>query len=123
MELKKNPKVDLSKKRGLFFNVSLAFVLLLVNTAFEWRTASEYGLIDLSDIDSGNPQIELFDQSKELPLPPNSYAPEQEASPTKPLDTLSTEEEEEIMIEVRLDISLEGFGFDNSFLDRLTKKS
>ena len=38
MEPKKNPKVDLEKKRGLFMQIGLAISLLIVLGAFEYRT-------------------------------------------------------------------------------------
>lgn len=37
MELKKDPKLDLRKKYGLFLNVGLVISMCLVITAFEWR--------------------------------------------------------------------------------------
>ncbi len=36
MEPKKNPKVDIHRKRGIIFNVSLLISMLLVITAFNW---------------------------------------------------------------------------------------
>ena len=38
MEPKKNPKVDLEKKRGLFMQIGLVISLLIVLGAFEYRT-------------------------------------------------------------------------------------
>ena len=38
MELKKNPKADLRKNSGLYFVLGLAFVMLIVWGAFEWKT-------------------------------------------------------------------------------------
>ena len=38
MDPKKNPKVDLEKKRGLFMQIGLALSLLIVLGAFEYRT-------------------------------------------------------------------------------------
>ena len=119
MELKKNPKVDLSRKRGLFFNISLAFVLFLVNTAFEWRTSGAE-LIDLSDIDAGSSKIELFDQKDTQPAVPQPLQPQEMQTPQKNQDT---SDEDEIMIKVNLDISLEGGEFDSTFLDELAGKS
>ncbi|WP_422361331.1 energy transducer TonB [Reichenbachiella sp.] len=37
MELRKNPKIDLERKRSVFFNIGLAISLMLVVSAFEWR--------------------------------------------------------------------------------------
>ncbi len=40
MELKKNPKADLQKKKVLFFEIGLAFSLGIVLLAFEWTTSN-----------------------------------------------------------------------------------
>ena len=47
MELKKNPKNDLSRMSGMFLNLGLSVSLLLVIVAFEWRTYDDSGLLDL----------------------------------------------------------------------------
>ena len=119
MELKKNPKVDLSRKRGLFFNISLAFVLFLVNTAFEWRTSGAE-LIDLSDMGAGSSKIELFDHKEAQPEIPQPLQPQEVQTPQ---ESPETPDEDEIMIKVNLDIALEGDEFDNTFLDELARKS
>jgi len=41
MELKKNPKVDLNHKKGMFFFIALTMALSLILTAFEWKTVDE----------------------------------------------------------------------------------
>lgn len=41
MELRKNPKIDLDRKRGVFFNIGLLISLALVTTAFEWKFYSD----------------------------------------------------------------------------------
>lgn len=51
MELRKNPKIDLEKKRGLFFNIGLATSLLIVISAFEWRFYGEGPLVLEYDMD------------------------------------------------------------------------
>ncbi|MRI01563.1 TonB family protein [Kriegella sp. EG-1] len=38
MELKKNPKKDLNKSRGLYFVAGLALIMLLTYVALEWKT-------------------------------------------------------------------------------------
>lgn len=38
MEVKKNPNIDLSRQRGLFFNIGLVVALGLCLLAFEWKT-------------------------------------------------------------------------------------
>lgn len=47
MELRKNPKIDLERKRSAFFNIGLAISLMLVISAFEWRFYGDGGLVDL----------------------------------------------------------------------------
>lgn len=39
MELRKNPKIDLEKKRGMFFSIGLFLSMLFVFSAFQWTTA------------------------------------------------------------------------------------
>ncbi|MCV9387950.1 energy transducer TonB [Reichenbachiella ulvae] len=38
MELRKNPDIDLERKRGMFFSIGLLVSLSLVITAFQWKT-------------------------------------------------------------------------------------
>ena len=38
MEIKKSPKADLEKKKGLFLEIGLIVTLLVVIFAFEWQT-------------------------------------------------------------------------------------
>ena len=38
MEIKKSPKADLEKKKGLFLEIGLIATLLVVLLAFEWQT-------------------------------------------------------------------------------------
>ena len=49
MEPKKNPKVDLEKKRGLFMQIGLALSLLIVLVTFEYRTY-EKNIASLGDL-------------------------------------------------------------------------
>ena len=41
MELKKNPKIDLSKKRPMFLSIGLMISLIFVISAFQWSTVVE----------------------------------------------------------------------------------
>lgn len=41
MELKKNPRIDLSKKRPMFLSIGLMISLIFVTSAFQWSTAVE----------------------------------------------------------------------------------
>jgi len=38
MEPKKNPKISLEKKKGLFFQIGLIITLLVIYGAFEWKS-------------------------------------------------------------------------------------
>ena len=55
MELKKNPEHDLTKRRGLFFEIGLLIVLAGVLIAFEWKSyegdAYDLGTLNLDDIE------------------------------------------------------------------------
>jgi protein TonB len=72
MELKKNPKYDLEKKRGLFIQIGLAASLLIVLGAFEYRTyeksASSLGDITLEA--EWEEEIEATFREKKPPPPP-----------------------------------------------------
>ena len=38
MKAKKNPKISIERKRGLFFQIGLVITLLAVLIAFEWKS-------------------------------------------------------------------------------------
>lgn len=61
MELRKITKLDLDRKRSMFFNVGLAVSLALVLTAFEWKS-TESPLVVLED------HSEEFDAIVEVPI-------------------------------------------------------
>ncbi len=73
MESKKNPNVDLEKKRGLFLQIGLAVSLLIVLGAFEYRTY-EKGIASLGDFTleaDWEEEIEnTFREEKPPPPPP-----------------------------------------------------
>ena len=72
MENKKNPSVDLEKRKGLLFQVGLVFALALVLVSFEWaifdRTNSDLGSLNL-DIEEEE-MIPLTQQAPPPPPPP-----------------------------------------------------
>jgi len=73
MEPKKNPKVDLEKKRGLFMQIGLALSLLIVLGAFEYRTYEKVisSLGDLVlDADFEEEIENTFREEKPPPPPP-----------------------------------------------------
>jgi protein TonB len=71
MELKKNPKVDYQRKYGLFFNIGLVVSLLIVISAFEWKTERKDPKVALSTPISGD---------EILLIPPTVHTP-----PKKPV--------------------------------------
>lgn len=65
MEQKKNPKYDLERKRGMFFNLGLLASITLMITAFEWKT-TEKGI----DVFTENFDIEELVDIKPTIIPP-----------------------------------------------------
>jgi protein TonB len=53
MEVKKNPKADLTRKTGFFFSIALLITMSIVLTAFEWKQ-SEAAIDDLVQRRSDN---------------------------------------------------------------------
>ena len=99
MELKKNPKVDLAKKSGLFLNIGLAASLLIVIVAFEWRSYDDSGLMDLGNIDDDFEDImDIPPTEQPPPPPPKIKLPE--------IIEVPDEEEIEEEIEVELDVEV-----------------
>lgn len=74
MELKKNPKKDLTRNSGLYFVAGLATVLLLTYVALEWKSFYDKETYDVSqNIDQELiEEIDLF--KVELPKPPETPA-------------------------------------------------
>ncbi|MFK5972153.1 MAG: energy transducer TonB [Flavobacteriaceae bacterium] len=78
MELKKNPKADLTKNSSLYFVIGLAVVMLLVYGAFEWKTydrGNEYD-ISMNVEDALDEEVPMTEQIKTPPPPPPPAAPE-----------------------------------------------
>ena len=77
MELKKNPKKDLNKNRGLYFVSGLALIMLLAYVALEWKTYDnnhdyEVAMNVADDLIEPVPITEHF---KTPPPPPPPVAP------------------------------------------------
>jgi len=75
MDKTKNPKLDLERKRGLFFQTGLIIVMTLVLLAFEWKAYNmiikEFEGIPLTNIDEDDIPI----TRQEPPPPPPPPAP------------------------------------------------
>lgn len=70
MELRKNPKIDLEKKRGAFFSIGLAISLLLVTSAFEWKFYDD-GIVAMPELlDDGFEEIIEIPPTVQPPPPP-----------------------------------------------------
>ena len=98
MEVKKNPKVDLTKKSGLFLNIGLVVSLLVVITAFEWRFYDEGALMDLGQVaDEFEDVMEIPPTEQPPPPPPKIQQPE----------IIEVPDEEEIEEEIEVDLDVE----------------
>ena len=78
MKPKKNPKVDLNKKSGLFFVIGLVLVLFVVWRALELRTYPKEGaeVEVLSVVDNLDEMVPITDAPKLPPPPAPPAAPE-----------------------------------------------
>ena len=98
MELKKNPKNDLSRMSGLFLNIGLSVSRLLVIVAFEWRTYDNSGLLDLGMVqDDFEDLMEIPPTEQPPPPPPKIQLPE----------IIEVPDEEEIEEEIEVELDLE----------------
>ena len=98
VENKKNPKADLNRTTGLFFNVGLVLSLLIVIFAFEKKVYDDGSLVDL------NAQTEEFEDLMDIPQtqqppppPPKKIQPE----------IIEVPDEEEIEDEIEIDLDVE----------------
>ena len=72
MQIKKNPKVDLSKNSNLYFAIGLAVILFITWRAIEWKTydKSGYGYEALNIDDEDDEEVPITEQIKTPPPPP-----------------------------------------------------
>ena len=107
METRKNPQLDIYRHSGLFFQIGLLVTLLLVVSAFEWRSVKEDPEIDLSNLRGDEIDLILPTKIPEPVRPPKpkkvNIVPATEPEEIKPedlgLDQLDTPEIPEIEIE------------------------
>ena len=109
MELKKSPKADLTKNSSLYFVIGLAVVMLLVWTAFEWKTYDKSMDFDYAqDVEEMlDEEVPMTEQLKTPPPPPPPAAPEvievvedeEEVEETVIESTETSQEEEVIEVE------------------------
>lgn len=98
VENKKNPKADLTRTTGLFFNIGLVVSLLIVIFAFEKRVYDDGSEVNL------NAQVEDFEDLMDIPQtqqppppPPKKIQPE----------IIEVPDEEEIEDEIEIDLDVE----------------
>jgi len=72
MQIKKNPKADLTKNSNLYFAIGLAVILFISWRAIEWKTydRSGYGYESLNIDDDDDEEIPITEQIKTPPPPP-----------------------------------------------------
>jgi protein TonB len=70
MELKKNPKVDLARQSGLFFNMGLIVSLVLVLAAFEWKFYEDLQKVELGQLTDEFTEMEEIPITEMPPPPP-----------------------------------------------------
>ena len=107
MEVKKNPKVDLEKKRSLYLQIGFVIALLLVYAAFEYKNydKSSYNLGDLN-LDDLEEEIIPITKQEQKPPPPPPPPPEiieiveDEVEIEEELEIEDTESDEDEIIEI-----------------------
>ncbi|VAW12013.1 putative TonB-dependent receptor [hydrothermal vent metagenome] len=106
MELKKNPKADLTKNSSLYFVIGLFVVMLLTYLAFEHKTYEDTTEYDISmNIDDDlDEEVPMTEQLKTPPPPPPPAAPEiievvedEEEIEETVIESTETSQEEEII--------------------------
>ncbi|MDX1364270.1 energy transducer TonB [Arenibacter latericius] len=106
MELKKNPKADLTRNSGLYFVIGLVVVLALTWVAFEWKTYDDDNNFDytMNVEDTLDEEVPMTEQIKTPPPPPPPAAPEvievvedEEEIEETVIESTETSQEEEVI--------------------------
>ncbi len=72
MEQKKNPKSDLQKRSGMFFNLGLVISLGLLLAAFEWKAYDRGNIKELETQENNWPELDIPITIHTPPPPPPS---------------------------------------------------
>ena len=88
METKKNPYVDLTKKRSYFFSIGLLIAMSIIVMAFEWRQYID----PLVDLVSKN---ENYSEAL-IDIPPTSIIPPPPAAPLRNLVLIEVKNEDSV---------------------------
>ena len=101
MQIKKNSKVDLEKKRSLFLQIGLTISLLVVLIAFEYKTYDknnyDLGALNLDDLEE---EIIPITKQEIKPPPPPPPPPEVIEIVEEELEIEDTESDEDEIIEI-----------------------
>ena len=106
MELKKNPKADLTRNSGLYFVIGLVLVMALSYIAFEWKTYDDENNFDytMNVEDTLDEEVPMTEQIKTPPPPPPPAAPEiievvedEEEVEETVIESTETSQEEEVI--------------------------
>jgi protein TonB len=98
MELKKNPKADLTRQSGLFFSIGLLVTMSLVLAAFEWRQYEA----KIADLVKRN--ADVFEETIEVP--PTEIPPPPPPTVQAPV-IVEVPDEEEIEEEIQVNLDIE----------------
>jgi protein TonB len=98
MEPKKSEKADLTKKSGLFFNIGLTLTLIIVVSAFEYKT---YDDTEVKDLATRNNNMEEI-----LEVPPTEQPPPPPPKIQQP-QIIEVPDEEEIKEEIKVEFDVE----------------
>src|SRR5262245_51483312 len=99
MELKKNPKADLTRQSTFFFSIGLLITMSLVLAAFEWRQFEE------KPDELAQRRTDVFEETIEVP-PTDIPPPPPPAVQAPVIVEVPDEEEIEEDIQVNLDIEV-----------------
>ena len=98
VESKKNPKVDLNNKRGLFINIGLVISLIFVILAFETKVFDDGSEVNLNaTIEDFEDLMDIPQTEQKPPPPPKQQAPV----------IIEVPDEEEIEEEIEIDLDIE----------------
>ena len=98
MDVKKTENADLYKKSAFYTSIGLIVSLLIVITAFEWRSYDDTGLLDLGQVNEDlEDLIEIPPTEQPPPPPPVIQQPE----------IIEVPDEEEIEEEIEVDLDVE----------------
>jgi len=106
MEPKKNPEVNLERKRGLFLQIGLVIALLIVLAAFEYKSyekvAYNLGLLNLDDLEEEIIPITKQELKPPPPPPPPDMIEilEDEVEIENEIEIEDTESDEDEFIEI-----------------------